>query len=71
LGHIAIGQGYRAAFSLFNTGSDDVIGELILAGQDGFPLSANLKSTDGTTIVGSFIVLHISPESGFRDHDIF
>jgi hypothetical protein len=60
-GHIAIGQGYRTVFSLFNTGSDDVTGELILTSQDGFPLSANLKSTDGTTIVGSFIALHISP----------
>jgi hypothetical protein len=60
-GHIAIGQGYTTLFSLLNTGSDAVIGNLILTGQDGLPLSANLSSSEGTTAVGSSIALHISP----------
>ncbi len=60
-GHVAIGQGYTTVFSLFNTGSDGVIGNLILTGQDGLPLRANLSSSDGTTAVGSSIALHISP----------
>ena len=60
-GHIAIGQGYTTVFSLLNTGSDAVIGNLILTGQDGLPLSANLSSSDGTKAVGSSIALHINP----------
>ena len=60
-GHVSIGQGYTTVFTLFNTGSDAVIGNLILTGKDGFPLSANLSSSDGTTAVGFSIALHISP----------
>ena len=60
-GHVAIGQGYTTVFSLFNTGSDAVIGNLILTGKDGLPLSANLSSSDGTAAAGSSIALRIAP----------
>lgn len=58
--HLAFGQGYTTVFTLFNIGSDAVVGNLILTGQDGSPLTANLSSNDGTTGTGSSIALYIS-----------
>jgi len=41
--HLAVGQGFSTIFTLMNTGSAPVEGELFLTGQDGSPLSVTLS----------------------------
>lgn len=48
-GHLAIGGGYSTVFTLLNTGRDALTGRLMLIGQDGNPLRANM--TDGQTSI--------------------
>jgi len=42
--HLAVGGGYTTTFTLLNTGSTDVVGSLILTGQDGNALDVTLSS---------------------------
>jgi hypothetical protein len=42
---VAIGGGFTTVFTMINTGSDPVTGDLVLTGDDGQPLDATLSST--------------------------
>jgi len=43
--HLAVGQGFTTVFTLINTGSSAVDGNLILTAPDGTPLDANLAAS--------------------------
>jgi hypothetical protein len=57
--HLALGGGYTTTFTFVNTGTQ-LDGSLILTGQDGKPLNANLSSGSIQT-TGSTIPLSIKP----------
>ncbi len=60
--HMAIGGGYDTIFTFLNTGSSELTGSLILTGQNGAPLTANLSS--GTTQTASHNIPLTIPVGG-------
>jgi hypothetical protein len=59
-GSDASGGTYTTIFTLLNTGSDTLNGNLILTDQNGKPLNANLSS-DQNSVVGSSIPVSLKP----------
>lgn len=60
---VAIGGGYSTVFSVTNTGSDALAGNLVLTRADGTPMVASLSSpaSSGSPVAGSSAVLNIAP----------
>lgn len=70
--HMAIGGGFSTTFTFMNIGSTPVNGSLILTGQDGSPISANLsepaiapQAPSANSVVGSSYSLAI-PSGGSK-----
>lgn len=61
--HFAVGGDFATVFTLLNTGSSALTGNLILTNSDGTLTNVSLQSSDGTAATGTSIALNI-PQGG-------